>query len=285
MIIDLMAILNAMIKDIESMLCGGRYGTYRDQLENWFSKMCEHATLVFFEDGPLVAQKTSTWIVRHSQKYRNCIEIMDMISDEVPLKEIADIERNSDGFKEIQRDTTVIALIEEIAGKYGEVIETFTRECDSEIARYAYNNPKVLAVIGDDTDFLIFAGHWRYFSLKNLNVDTLETMEYSREALRYHLGLNDQQLVILSTLNGNDIIKYDKVSENYHKNLHYKANKGHIRFPLLAHDARELDEKSRTKEILKSNIQRRLNNCVTIEDIESSIEMYNPVRKRNYFNN
>jgi hypothetical protein len=269
-----MGFLNSLIKDVEEMLCGGRFNKYREEIERLFKKMSEHAILIFFEDGPIVDHKTSTWINRQCDKYKECVKIMDLIYKKVPLKELAEIETNPGSYKEVPRLTTAIILIEDIAKKYGEVVETFTRECDSEIARFAFNNQKVLAVIGDDSDFLIFAGHWRYFSLKQLDFNTLETMEYSRQALRNHLNLNDQQLVILSTLNGNDIVKYDHVSESFHSKLGYKYYKGHIRYPLLADYARELS-KSR-ESLLKSNIQKTLQ-CITIEEIEKSFELYNPV--------
>lgn len=178
--------------------------------------------------------------------------------------------RNDD----VPRLTTQNDLMIHIARQYGEFIETFTRECDSEIARYAYENMDVLAVLANDSDFLIFAGHWRYFSLKDINVNTLDTIEFSRTALRSFLDLNDQQLIILATLNGNDIIKYDKVKESFHVQADpFKHRFGNFRFPWLAVHARQLSQFPRN---LISNIHVLLQ-CVSTDQIKESIEMYNPV--------
>lgn len=175
---------------------------------------------------------------------------------------------------DVPRLTTQIDLMEHIARQHGKFIETYTRECDSEIARYAYNNMDVLAVLANDTDFLIFPGHWRYFSLRDIDVQSLDTIEFSRLALRSFLNVNDQQLAILSTLNGNDIIKYDQVKESFHIQLHpFKHRFRDFRFPLLAEYARQICE---SPDRMVENIQKLLQ-CISADKIKESIELYNPV--------
>lgn len=107
--------------------------------------------------------------------------------------------------------TSGLESIELLAKKYGQRIVTVTKECDAELARFACSNQSVIAVLGDDTDFLIFPGKWKYLSIGELNLDNLHTKEFSRTALRKYLDLNDKQLMVLSTIAGNDIVKYDQV--------------------------------------------------------------------------
>lgn len=83
-------------------------------------------------------------------------------------------------------------------------------ECDTELSRYATQN-NALAVVADDTDFLIYEGNWKYWSARNLNFAQLTTMEYCRSALRMTLGLAPKQLPILATVAGNDIIRQEYV--------------------------------------------------------------------------
>lgn len=200
---------------------------------------------------------------------------MDMIYNKNSYQSIKD--HFQEQHLEVPRITTQVDLMEDVARKYGKLIITFTRECDSEIARFCYKNTNVLAVIANDTDFLIFAGHWRYFSLKDMdisNMATLDTIEFNRNALRLHLNLNDQELQILSTLNGNDIIKYDQVKETFHTQLHpFKHKFADLRFPWLAEHARNLS--SNPKKLIE-NIQKLLQ-CVSADKIKESFEMYNPV--------
>lgn len=75
-----------------------------------------------------------------------------------------------------------------------------------------------VAVIADDTDFLIYEGNWKYWSARNLKFDEMTTMEYSRSALRVALGLAQKQLPIFATLSGNDIIHQEHV-QPFHKLL------------------------------------------------------------------
>lgn len=90
-------------------------------------------------------------------------------------------------------------------------------------------------MLADDTDFLIFPGQWRYFSLQNINFETMTTVEFSRRALRKCLNVNDRQLIILSTLAGNDVIKHHQVwdfQQTFSSNAEEK-------FPWLANYIRE----------------------------------------------
>lgn len=169
------------------------------------------ADLVFFEDGTLLEQKVDTWIQRQNNKYNNSINVLNCLESET---NVDDALRSC---KQIPRTTAHRTIIEEIAKKNGRLIKSTSRDCDSEIATYAAEH-STLAILADDTDFLIFAGKWRIFSVKQINLRTrnFETMEYNREALRRFLRLSDDQLILLATFNGNDIIKYENVRD-FHK--------------------------------------------------------------------
>lgn len=269
-----MGLVTVLTSDFEWTLCGGRYNKFREILEELLTKLSEHAKLVFFKDGPVVDQKLSTWIRRHSEKYHEAFGLMQKIYNGDSLKEVIEADRKD---REIPR-LAPKEMMENIARKYGEVRVTFTRECDSEIARYAHNNSKVLAIIADDSDFLIYpnSGHWRYFSLRNINLATLETFEFSRPALRNYLNVNDKELVIVSTLNGNDIIKFEKVRDNFHVKMDsFKHRFADFRFLKLAECARNISHLPDDKMIAKIH---KFIGFGTEELVKNSFEMYNPVR-------
>lgn len=234
LVIDLMGVLSILNKDKLDLLYGGRHNKYFHIIDNLFRRLSEMAVLVFFEDGPVVEEKADTWIERQDTKYWECVEVMDLVDQSVPIKSI--IDKQLIRKKEIPSVTTHLELIEELAKSYGTRIVTITKECDAELARYASSTPGVIAVLADDTDFLIFSGSWRYFSIAQLDVDTLRTKEFSKTALRAHLRLSDKQLIIFSTVAGNDIVKYDEVKWR-HRDFggHFASEK----FPAIARFIRE----------------------------------------------
>lgn len=163
------------------------------------------ADLVFFEDGLIEIEKYATWIQRHNQKYSEHSEVIDCVNNGDHVQAIVDkFPYQLSGF------STVMTIIEEMAKKHGKMIFSVNKECDIEIVRYANQN-NVLAIVSDDMDFMIFKGKWRLFSVNEFKADNLRTREYNRKAFRNTLGLDDNQLAALSTIGGNDLIRYEEV--------------------------------------------------------------------------
>lgn len=221
--------LDLFSRDPSEMLCGGRYSRKIDLYDHLLRELSKIADLVFFEDGTLIHQKLDVWKQRQDRKYGNCIDVMENIYKEIPLNIIVAFNPH-----DIPKTTMHRKIIEEKAKKYGKLIKSELKDCDTEIARFAINNQRVLAVLADDTDFLIFPGKWRYFSVRNLNYLSFETMEYNRIALRRYLNLNDDQLIILSSINGNDIVNFDEVIPFHRALIGFKHRFCNARFPALA---------------------------------------------------
>jgi hypothetical protein len=219
-------------------------------------------------DGPVVNQKFETWVKRQNDRYADCIKILDMINDELPLSEIINRQQPAS-------ITTHLSVIKHIAKRHGQIITTVTKECDTEIARYASLNQRVIAVLADDTDFLIFPGAWKYFSLRNMDIDSLMTKEYSRDVLRTHLQLTDFQLVIFATLSGNDVIKFEEV-EQFHKSLIGPRNSYQHRFTAISRYIQEVLPSDRQQFVLTiaSHVFDNTG-AKMLNRIEESLEMFN----------
>lgn len=188
-----------------STLCGGRHQEIKENVESLFKQLKPVSNLVFFEDGSVEKLKEKTWLKRSNDKYDRCINVLNCIYKNMPLNDI--IHELSHKLVNIN---THLETIEYLARMYGELIIAITTECDSEIAQYANKNKNVFAILADDSDFLIYAGNWRYFSLDQLDFETLNSKEYNRVALREYLDLSEKGLVVLSTISGNDLTKnYD----------------------------------------------------------------------------
>lgn len=213
-----MSIVIIFSKDKKGLLCGGRNQIYRSLLEELFRNLCAVAELVFFVDGFLADDKTNTYMTREDDRYIRALYIIDQIKRKVPCQNIIDDK------KAYFRLTTCLPMIREAASKFGKLFVSVLRECDAELVRFANKN-NAFAVMADDSDNLIYAGDWRYYSTQALDPKTLKTIEYNKLGLRTLLDLNDDQMVILSTLSGNDIIEHEEVCGFHKRKSRYYRNR------------------------------------------------------------
>lgn len=80
-------------------------------------------------------------------------------------------------------------------------------EADFEIVLYATKH-NALAILSDDTDFLIFSGPWRLWSAHGVHIAEpmqLRTTEIDRMKFKRALKLTTEQLPLFASLYGNDI--------------------------------------------------------------------------------
>lgn len=232
--------------------------------------------LVFFVDGSVVSDKLDHWMKSNHEKYLDAMKVMEMIYEGVKVREICE------KFRAIQRSTFHLKIVEECAKRYGKLIKTISQECDAEIAKFANEN-SAFAVLAEDSDFLIFEGAWKYFSLNDLDIHQMTTKEFNKKALWNYLGLNHfYPMAMLATIAGNDLMKFDEV-KRFHGRLlwksgleysvenKFKAIADFVRFELRGVGRRDLTH------FIARNINRdsvdRLKPM-----IESSIEMYHTVR-------
>lgn len=124
---------------------------------------------------------------------------------------------------------SVARALKDICKRLGDFHTSIQNECDLELAQYAHQN-NALAVLGQDTDFLIFNGHWQYWSIDNLDMKILTTICYSRPVLCRELGLAQDQMCLFATLSGNDLVSQDSLRDfhqgmrPYHKKFYYIAD-------------------------------------------------------------
>lgn len=198
-VIDAMSLIHLTARDVADNLCGGRHHKYYNLFGRLFAdlKSCG-CRLVFFSDLNVQHQKVDEWLRRRTEEYDKTIVLFDQIAQGMPVEAIV---RECDDPKSLM--TAMNALRTE-ALKHGEFMYVTQRECDTELAKYA-RDKNAVAVIANDSDFLIFAGKWKYWSAKDIDLETLDTMAYNREALCSYLSLSHQQMALWATLIVNDI--------------------------------------------------------------------------------
>lgn len=212
-VIDLNGFSKQANRDKVAQICGGRY----KQLQNQFEAFCQAmlvagAKLAFFLDGPHQKEKDEVWFRRRDETYSNALKIFDDIESGLDLNTIArDVGDSNIGSVSISK------TFEDICKRLGYFKTSIETECDLELAQYAVQN-NALAILGQDSDFMIFEGDWQYWSTEFLDWKTLKTICYNRPALRHHLGLSQEQMCLFATLAGNDIVEFDSL-KNFHQNM------------------------------------------------------------------
>lgn len=202
--------------------CGGNYKKLHDIFDKFFEVLTNAGgKLVFFGDGPIHESKVHTWFQRRNVDYTKCCTIFDVV-DNASLNMIANFV-----FKKIEFSPSMkpafMDLIQ-LCKKYGIFRVAIGMECDTRIAKYATEN-NALAVFGNDTDYVIYEGNWRYWSVKDLDLinQNWNTFEFNKEALRDYLNLSDKDMILFSVICGNDVIPY-KCLRRLHKRIHQRYN-------------------------------------------------------------
>lgn len=153
---------------------------------------------------------------RHDFKYSVITKILDDIYSE-PDRIDSDflLKKHSN---DIPINSTVVPSLINLAMEFGELKKAYFDECDKEIADYAVKN-NVLAVISDDTDFLIFDGDYEFWACRDLDLQNLTTMEYRKPVIRRSLSLSAKQMPLFATIYGNGFLNYVKVYQFHRKNV------------------------------------------------------------------
>jgi hypothetical protein len=268
-VFDLLGIVSLLNKNKVVALCGGRLGEHRRILDSLFQRLSSVAELVFFKDGIKMKEKQGTKALRTEQKQERWLEVYEKVREGKSLEEIV-------SSSNIPYLLGCKFIAEKTVKSYGKTIYSVTKECDAEIAKYATENSSVIAVLGDDTDFLIFGGSWRYWSIREIDIESLSTKEYSRNALRNELNLDDQQLAVLSTIAGNDFVRFDEVVHCHRSTFGVNTS---VKFRVMAKYIRE-NVNTEDLDLMMKFLAGFLLGCQSPENVErikNSIELYKTV--------
>lgn len=255
-----MGFVHTLGENKSASIFGGRHQIIIEKCEHFFAILKElNVSLAFFCDGSVQNEKIATWIVRQKQKYQSQIKLFDGGLNELNKRRIPGV-------------TTIIKPLFELCKRYGYVHLSINNECDKELVRYANQN-NALAIIGGDSDYLVYDGNWKYWSNHDLNLNCLTTIELNRNALRTFLNLNINQMAVFAALFGGDILD----SKAFKK---LKGSTEDIFFE-KANFVRQLMNNRSLSKLTKIDLQTIAtkflndNNDKTIRMIEKAINLYN----------
>lgn len=194
-------------------ICGGRHKNALDSFENFLKALkATDTSIIFFSALTIQKDKIEEWLSRRNQEFNSYSKLYYLINDGKGIDTLIA------GYKLL--NSTFYGM-EMIAKKYGEFFYSVKKECDLAIAQFAKNND-VLAVISNNTDFLLFDGSWRLWSSEDIRVTSsnkLKTIEYDRNVANL-CELRQYQLPLFATLLGNDFtLKYYEELEDFHTSL------------------------------------------------------------------
>lgn len=149
-IVDLPAMVDCFQTQLES-IHGSRSSTLLSRLESVLQKFkLLGVELIFYKDGPPQAVKYETVLLRAKEKLKKAYKLFDYVENNWPTMNI--IQTGSIHIFSIKNYN-----ITKLCQQYGKVITAYNNECDAEIAYCAEMN-KAIAILANDTDFLIFPG-------------------------------------------------------------------------------------------------------------------------------
>lgn len=200
-VIDFLSLTNGLARKEEDAICGGRH---KIALNSWKVMLnalkSTGSSLVFFSDLNIQEGKVDEWLGRRDEEFQVYTELYDLIGRGLTLREIIDGQSDRKSLSSTFYGMAVIAR------EYGDFNHSVRRECDLEVANFAKVN-NALAVITNDTDFLIFDGDWKFWSAQDIHItqsNRLKTIEYNRNGIANICSLAKYQMPLFATLLAND---------------------------------------------------------------------------------
>ncbi|KAL9704614.1 hypothetical protein quinque_008132 [Culex quinquefasciatus] len=158
------------------------------------------AKLVFFGTGP--SRRADRITKDSNRKYHEYwLKIVDLVDKGTEIDKICK--------GHIPDNTNYPVKL--LAKRYGQFRVPTEGDCKKEMVAYA-QSVGALAIISNNSDFMIFEGSWRFWCSKRIDFEKLTAEEFDRSAVRQHLGLQTiQQMAILSTLaSGNVFLRSEE---------------------------------------------------------------------------
>lgn len=177
---------------------GGRQHIYLCTFEKFLLELIKAgASLAFFCDGQLRDEKSDEWCRRRDSEYQSSLSLMRSENNNGSKF------KRRFGCKSIAK--SLLKLIND--NKYGEVVIATHVDCDAAIAQYAAHE-NALAVVANDSDFLIFDGQFQWWESNSMRMDSMQANAFDRHKLLDLFNLTHAQMKYLATMAGNDYTKH-----------------------------------------------------------------------------
>lgn len=203
------------MKNHRENMCGGRHqftlDRWKELLNAFKATGCK---LIFIADSNIQRDKIDKWLSSRNNEFNRSIKFYDAVSN-------GDGDPKT-GIKLFPQKPFRFALygMAVMAQSFGKLLYSVKREADLEIIHQAKLND-AMAIISNDTDFLIFKGRWRLWSSDGIIRSKLKLATFEYNSVGKVLSLPKHQLPLLATLAGNDVtdsinLKLDSIFKRDH---------------------------------------------------------------------
>lgn len=183
-------------------ICGGQWKGYVEHMQDFYKSLKQHGiNVVFFYDGNTPERKRETWTHRRLENLKDVVHYFNVI------KSNKELEHGKHFFLPTGLAAFTPLIVKDVLGCQ---VYTCLDECDKAVAEYAKKHG-AMGILGQDSDYIIYNTSYYYFSINHLNLETLDTIMYDRNALARVLRLSVDQLPVLSCLIGNDVIHQEQL--------------------------------------------------------------------------
>lgn len=275
---DMMSMLNIFGESFPELICGGRHNIYLKRWERFLSCLRDEfgAKLVIVCDGCIHKDKIATWCSRRNVEYAQYVTVFEDIDNGLRSSEIEERLKKKHPYKDHRACRSVVTSMLLIARKYGKVVIAIEHECDRVIAKYAAKY-KALAVISNDSDFVVFEGNWQnwqYWHSSTIDLENMTIMQFDRQLFLNHYNLTRLEARIVATISGTDYTKCYNLSARFGQNKNPKTH-----FLKISNFVKDLKVGHRLRETFCRDLCRRLltkTRCLNeiVEKVKSSIEFY-----------
>lgn len=192
-------------------------------LESWEEILTALKTtgsdLVFFSDLNTTESKMEKWMDSQDEQFLRYVNFYKAIERSGKFNEVLfDI-------KEMKPPNSTFYDMAVLAQKYGEMYYSVEHDNDFDLAQYATNNG-ALAIISNDTDFLIFEGAWQLWSSDGMVAHSFTVTQYARKGILKLLNLSREQMPLFATVKGNDFTKdiFPPTKRTFHEAANFVRN-------------------------------------------------------------
>ncbi|KAK8734393.1 hypothetical protein OTU49_006165 [Cherax quadricarinatus] len=199
-------------------VCGGQWKGYIEHIQDFYKSLTAHGiVLVLFFDGNTPERKRETWTHRRLENLKDVITYFTII------KSNKELEHGKHFFIPTGLAAFTPLIFKDILGCQ---VYTCLDECDKAVAEYA-KKYGAMGILGQDSDYIIYNTAHYYFSINHLNLETLDTIMYDRNALSRVLHISVDQLPVLSCLIGNDVIRQEDLLLFHQQSLKMSSHHHH----------------------------------------------------------
>lgn len=179
----------------KAAILGGSHRYYHERLDTFFKQFQDlNVKLVFFGGGSKEKDKLLKLSIKSDQDYKKYIELVKYVDKQNDIKLCARPELR-----------ICLGLYEEgIARKYGDYVLS-TGLLNKDIVQYARENDNVVAIMGKDSDFLLYnIGSVDYWicGITDLNFNDMTTLCFNQKALLDHVNLTPYQFHVMVAIAG-----------------------------------------------------------------------------------